>query len=209
MIIALDGPAASGKGTLARILANHYGLRHLDTGSLYRAVARDMIDLGNDLRDPLVAATCANEIDANTLNDPRLREPGIGEGASIVAGLNEVRDALLHYQRKFAATAPGAILDGRDIGTVVCPNADVKIFVTASAEERARRRFNELKENNPDLSLEDVLAEIHRRDERDSSRSISPLEPAKDAYLLDTTNLAIETAYKLAVELIDARLQNT
>lgn len=204
MIIAVDGPAASGKGTIARKLAEYLGFNYLDTGSLYRAVARDVINSGQKIENIEVARTAAQNLDSDSLDDPGLRNTGIGEAASIIAGMAEVRDALLNYQRNFATKSPGAILDGRDIATVVCPEADIKLFITASVEERAKRRYRELSQKNTAITYSDVLELINKRDERDSSRSIAPLKKAKDAHLLDTTNLDIETAYKAAVELIDA-----
>src|SRR5262249_7070499 len=146
MIIAIDGPAASGKGTIAKLVAAHYGLAHLDTGSLYRAVARDTLAIGGDPADPSAALASARGLDPSTLDDPELRAPGVGEAASIVAKHPQVRDELLAYQRSFARAKSGAVLDGRDIGTVICPDADVKLFVTATAGERARRRYFELRQ---------------------------------------------------------------
>lgn len=204
MIIALDGPAASGKGTLGRALARHYGLVYLDTGSLYRAVARDVVEQGGTPEDEEAAAAAARQLDRETLDDPALREAEIGATASLVATHPGVRQALLEYQRAIAAHPGGAVIDGRDIGTVVCPDADVKLFVVASAEERARRRHAELEVAGTGNSYDQVLAEIQQRDERDRSRANSPLKPAEDAHLLDTTYLGIEAAFKAAVELIDA-----
>lgn len=204
MIIAVDGPAASGKGTLAKGIASHFGFRHLDTGTLYRAVARDVLRPGGDLRDPAYAAAAARRLDPASLDDPGLREPGVGEAASIVAKHAQVREALLDYQRAFSRRPPGAVLDGRDIGTVVCPDAQVKLFVTASPEARAERRHRELAAADGSIDYETVLAEITRRDARDGKRAAAPLKPAEDAHLLDTTNLDIEAAFKAAIELIEA-----
>ncbi len=203
MIIALDGPAASGKGTLAKKLAEHYGLGHLDTGALYRAVARDMIAAGIALDDEGAAATTAGNIDPDSLEDPRLRTPEIGEAASLVAKLKPVRAALVNYQREFAERPGGAVIEGRDIGTVVCPGADVKIFIEASTEVRAARRHKELLEAGHDITYEKIHAQIAARDELDRSRAISPLVPAEDALLLDTSDLGIEAAFKAALELIE------
>jgi CMP/dCMP kinase len=206
MIIAIDGPAASGKGTLAKRIAAHYGLPHLDTGALYRAVARDILAAGEELSDGCAAADAAVRLDPQTLGDPRLRAPGLAEAASIVARHEEVRRALLAHQRDFARQEQGAVLDGRDIGTVICPDADVKLFVTAAAEERARRRYRELLAAGVAVIEADVLADIRRRDERDKNRAAAPLIRAKDAVLLDTTNLDIDAAFKAAIELIDAAM---
>jgi cytidylate kinase len=203
MIIALDGPAASGKGTLGRRLAERYGFVYLDTGALYRAVARDTLASGADPEDEDAVAGIARKLDRKTLNDPALRSAEVGAAASIVSAHPKVRKVLLEYQRRIAASPEGAVLDGRDIGTVVCPDADVKLFVTASAEERARRRHAELEAAGSDLTYEQVLAEVRERDARDRKRAASPLRPADDAHLLDTTYLGIEAAFKAAVELID------
>ncbi len=206
MIIAIDGPAASGKGTLGRLIAAHYGLPHLDTGKLYRAVARDTLAAGANPSDAIAALAAANALDPATLDDPQLMEGRLGEAASIVASHPDVRAALRTYQRAFAGQPSGAVLDGRDIGTVICPDADVKLFVTASADVRAARRFRELREAGHDVTEAEVLADIKRRDERDKTRAISPLRQARDAYLLDTTNLAIDAAFKAAIALIDAAM---
>lgn len=204
MIVAIDGPAASGKGTLARRLAAHYGLPHLDTGALYRAVARDAMALNVDLDDARAAAHVAAQIDPASLSDPALRSEGVGEMASVVAKHGEVRAALLSFQHEFARGALGAVLDGRDIGTVVCPDADVKLFVTASDEARANRRWLELRGDGVDISRSAVLDDIKARDRRDTERSAAPLVQAADAYLLDTTKLDIEAAFKAAVDIVDA-----
>lgn len=199
MIIAIDGPAASGKGTLARRIAAHFNLAYLDTGSLYRAVARDVRRSGGETNDPVAAAAAARKLDPATLGDPGLRDPGVGEAASLVARVPEVRAALLEFQRAFARQPQGAVLDGRDIGTVVLPDADVKIFVTASPEVRARRRHLELVARGEDITYEHVLDVIRRRDERDSGRETAPMRPASDAILLDTSDLDIEAALEAAV----------
>jgi CMP/dCMP kinase len=202
MIIAIDGPAASGKGTLAKRIAERFGLHHLDTGLLYRAVARDVQRQGGALDDPEAAAKAARELDPGTLDDPSLRGRGAGEAASIVARIPEVRAALRDLQRQFASQPPGAVLDGRDIGTVVCPDADIKIYVTAAPDVRARRRFLELQDRGEAATYEGVLADIRRRDERDAVREASPMRPAPDAFLLDTSNLDIEAAFDTAVGVI-------
>jgi cytidylate kinase len=203
MIIAIDGPAASGKGTIGRSLAQHYGLPHLDTGLLYRAVARILLDCGGAVGDAAAAAAVARGLGAGDLGDPRLRARAMGEAASSVAAIPEVRTALLALQRAFAGQPGGAVLDGRDIGTVICPNADAKLFVTASAEERARRRHVELQAQGEDLGFAAVLADIRARDARDSGRAVAPLRPAPDARLLDTTGMDIDTAVRTAVAMID------
>lgn len=204
MIIAVDGPAASGKSTLAKRIAAHYGLPHLDTGSLYRAVARDVLIGGGKLDDPQAGERAALGLDPGSLDDPALRKRGLGEAASIVAALPAVRAALLNFQRGFAGQAAGAVIEGRDIGTVICPDADVKIFVNASAESRARRRYLELSRNGERMTAETILAEIRERDRRDQTRAAAPLRQAPDAHLLDTTKLDIEAAFNAAVELIKA-----
>lgn len=203
MIIAIDGPAASGKGTLAKRLAVHYGLPHLDTGLLYRAVARALLDVGRPLADEAAAAAAAATLDLTSFEEARLRGREMGDAASIVSAFQPVRDALLDLQRRFAAQSGGAVLDGRDIGTVVCPGADRKLFVTASPEERARRRCRELLERREPADYEAILAEIRRRDDRDSSRSAAPLRQADDAIRLDTTNLDAEAAFAAAVEIVE------
>ena len=202
MIIAIDGPAASGKGTLAKRIAAHFGLHHLDTGLLYRAVARDVQRLGGALDDAERAAAAARALDPAGLDDPDLRKPGAGEAASIVARIPQVRAALLEFQRSFARRPPGAVLDGRDIGTAVCPEADVKIYVTATPEVRAERRYLEMKGRGEAATYEGVLADIRRRDQRDASRDTAPMRSADDAFLLDTSNLDIEAAFDTAVGVI-------
>ncbi|MGA9442944.1 MAG: (d)CMP kinase [Methyloceanibacter sp.] len=206
MIVAIDGPAASGKGTLAKRVAVHYGLPHLDTGLLYRAVARDALAQGIDLDDAGTAAKVASGLQVATLDDPALRTVGAGEAASRVARHPAVRTALLAYQRSFANRADGAVLDGRDIGTVICPDADVKLFVNASAEVRAMRRFLELTGRGIAVSEASVLADIRARDERDLTRGSAPLVQAPDAVLLETSNLDIDAAFRAAIDLIEAAM---
>jgi cytidylate kinase len=206
MIIAIDGQAASGKGTLGKRVATHYCLIHLDTGKLYRAVARDTLAAGASPADEAAGLAAAEALDFGTLGDPFLMDGRLGEAASIVASHPAVRNALLAYQRAFARRKPGVVLDGRDIGTVICPEAEVKLFVTATPEERARRRFIELKAAGMAIREAEVLADIRRRDERDKNRAAAPLRQAPDAYLLDTTNLAIDAAFKAAIALIDAAM---
>jgi cytidylate kinase len=204
MIIAIDGPAASGKGTLAKRVAGHFGFAYLDTGLLYRAVARDVARAGFRLEDTWAAVAYARGLDAGTLDDPGLRGAEAGDRASVVARIPEVRRALLKYQRAFAQRPPGAVLDGRDIGTVVCPDADVKIFVTATPEVRAGRRFAELQaRGDTSATFDGVLAAIRTRDARDSGRADAPMKRADDAVLLDTTDLDIEAAFDAAVGLIE------
>lgn len=206
MIIAVDGPAASGKGTLAKKIAGHYNLPFLDTGALYRAMARDLLAGGGDLRNVEQAVRAAQNIDPQSLADPALRDPGIGEAASIVAPVPQVRAALLDYQRHFAANPAGAVLDGRDIGTIVCPNANVKLFIKADVGVRAHRRFLELCANGLEISEEQVLLDLQKRDTRDRSRDAAPLVAAGDAHLLDTTNLDIERSCRAAIDLIETVL---
>jgi cytidylate kinase len=203
MIIAIDGPAASGKGTLGKRLAAHYGLRHLDTGLLYRAVAKALLDAGHPLRDQRRAAAAAQALDPSQFDEQVLKGHAFGEAASVVSAIPEVRASLIDLQRNFAHAAPGAILDGRDIGTVICPAADVKIFVTATPEARARRRVLEFQARGEQVNEAEVLADIVRRDQRDSSRSVAPLRAAADAHALDTTALNADEVFKTAVALID------
>ncbi len=206
MIIAIDGPAASGKGTLARRIAAHYNLGYLDTGSMYRAVARDVVRAGQPLGNVVAATLAARNLDAGSLADPALREASAGEAASVVAKIPEVRKVLLAFQRAFARQGRGAVLDGRDIGTVVLPDADVKIFVIAETAVRARRRYDELAAQGEAVTYDGVIEIIQARDERDTNRSTSPMKPAADALLLDTTHLDIEAAFDAAVRLITRKI---
>lgn len=205
MIIAIDGPAASGKGTVAKRVAAHLGFGCLDTGLLYRAVARDVMESGASLEDEQVAAQTARTLDTATLDDPGLRLAAIGDAASIVARMPAVRAALLTLQRDFAAQEPGAVLDGRDIGTVVCPDADVKLFVTANVEVRARRRHAEQAARGEPVSYEAVLETIKARDARDAGRADAPMKMADDAVLIDTTELSVDAAVAAALAVIGAR----
>lgn len=205
MVIAIDGPAASGKGTLAKRLAAHYRLPHLDTGLLYRAVALMLLDADRDLADTDAAAAAARGLEPAFLADPRLRGAAMGEAASIVSAQAAVRAALLDWQRRFAGAPEGAVLDGRDIGTVVCPDATVKLFVTASAQERARRRHRELDGRGEAVPYEAVLADIQRRDARDADRDAAPLRVAEDAVVLDTTALDADAAFRAAIDVVDGR----
>ena len=202
MIIALDGPAASGKGTLARKLAQHFGLPHLDTGLLYRATARALIEAGERLDDERRAVEAARGLALMDFDEEQLRGREMGEAASVVAAIPAVRAALFDMQRSFASRPEGAVLDGRDIGTVICPDAKVKIFVTASPETRANRRALELARRGEKVNYADVLEDIRKRDERDSHRSSAPLLAAKDAVMLDTSALDIEGAFAAALAIV-------
>jgi cytidylate kinase len=204
VIITVDGPAASGKGTLAKKLAAHYGLPHLDTGLLYRGVGFLMVEGNHPLDDAAAAARIAEALDLSKLDADKLRSDAIGEAASRVAAIPGVRAALLKLQQDFARQEGGAVLDGRDTGTVIAPQADVKIFVTASSEERARRRHIELAARRQPTEYCEVISDIRKRDERDSERAIAPLKPAPDAVLLDTTQLDIEAAFRAALQIVEA-----
>lgn len=203
MIIAIDGPAASGKGTLARRLAKHFGFHHLDTGLTYRAVAHALLQAGLPLDSEELAVTVAENIDLGALDRDVLSAHEIGEAASRVAVMPRLRSALVSAQAEFAARPPGAVLDGRDIGTVVCPDADVKLYVTASPRERARRRHAELQAKSSTVSFDEILADIAKRDERDMSREDSPLKPAADAHLIDTSAMDIEAAFSQALAIVE------
>jgi cytidylate kinase len=204
MIIAIDGPAASGKGTLGKKLAAHYGLRHLDTGLLYRAVAKSLLDAGRRTDDVNAAVAAAQALDPARFDETALKAPAVGEAASVVSAIPEVRAALIAFQRDFAARPPGAVLDGRDIGTVICPRADVKIFVTATPEVRADRRAKEYRAAGRQIDDASVLADIRTRDARDTGRSAAPLRQAADAHLLDTTNMDISSAIRAAIDIVEA-----
>lgn len=204
MIIAIDGPAASGKGTLGKRLAAHYGLPHLDTGLIYRAVAKAVLDKGQKPDDAAAATAAARSLDPSGFDEGALKAHSISEAASIVSAIRSVREALLAFQREFASRPPGAVLDGRDIGTVICPDADVKIFVTATPEVRARRRAAEYKTQGRSVGEAEVLADIRNRDHRDQSRAIAPLKQAPDAHLLDTTHLDIDAAIRAAIDIVEA-----
>jgi CMP/dCMP kinase len=203
MIVAIDGPAASGKGTLARKLAAHLGLPHLDTGLLYRATARALMEQGCGLGDKEAATAAARGLALTDFDEDALRGREMAEAASIVAAIPEVRAALIDLQRAFARRPGGAVLDGRDIGTVICPQADVKIFVTASPQVRAQRRTLEFRRSGVMVNEAEILADIQRRDERDTNRAVAPLRPADDAHLLDTTSLDIEGAFEAAVAIVE------
>jgi len=205
MIIAIDGPAASGKGTLARRLAEHYGLPHMDTGLLYRATAWSLLQNDRDLHDVESAIAAARELSLVGFDEDRLRGREVGEAASIVAALPEVRASLARLQREFAARPGGAVLDGRDIGTVICPTADVKIFVAASAATRAQRRALELAKRGAPTNYAAVLQDILKRDARDAARADAPMVRAADAITLDTTSLGIDATFAAAIEIVEAK----
>jgi cytidylate kinase len=204
MIIAIDGPAASGKGTLAKRLAAHYGYHHLDTGVIYRAVAHALISEGADLDDEAAAVKAAQGLDPGTFDNPALKSHQVGTAASVVSALPKVRAVLVEFQRQFAAKPPGAVLDGRDIGTVICPNAEVKIFVVADPRVRAHRRALEARARGEAADEATILADILARDERDRNRTVAPLRPAEDAYLLDNSHLDIEGGVRAAIDIIEA-----
>ena len=200
-VIAIDGTFSSGKGTLGKKLSAHYGLPYLDTGKLYRATAKAVLDSGGDVESASDGEKAARALNLNTLDDPILKSGPIGAAASKVSVHPKVRAALLAVQRDFAAK--GGILDGRDIGTVICPDATVKLYVTASAEIRAERRHKELTGYGEDITYETVLAQLHERDNRDMNRAAAPLRPADDAHLLDTSGLGIDAAFEAAVKICD------
>jgi cytidylate kinase len=204
MIIAIDGPAASGKGTLGNRLAQHYGFHHLDTGLLYRAVAKAVLDAGKPPQDKEAAVKAARALDHAHLDRHALQSDSIGTTASVVSAFPEVRAVLLEYQRAFAAKPPGVVLDGRDIGTVIAPQAEVKIFLTATAEVRARRRTKEMEQRGEKADFAAILADIRARDARDTERAVSPLKQAPDARLLDTTHLDIDAAIRAAIDIVEA-----
>jgi len=209
MIIAIDGPAGAGKGTLAKRIAAHYGLHHLDTGLLYRAVGRDVLRAGGDPANIDNATVAALALDAATLDDPELRSERIGAVASVVAAIPSVRAALLDFQRDFARRAPGAVLDGRDIGTVVCPEAEVKLFVTASVDVRAGRRWREMAALGEPRPLDQVLDELKVRDERDSRRGAAPLVLVPGAIVIDTSNLDPDAVFASALKAIQTRVKSS
>jgi len=205
VIIAIDGPAASGKGTLGKRLAAHYGYRHLDTGVIYRAVAHALISAGDDIRDEARAVQAALGLDPDKFENPVLKSQKVGEAASVVSAIPGVRAVLVDFQRQFAAGQPGAVLDGRDIGTVICPDAAVKLFVTASPEARVERRYRELRAKGADPIKPRVLAEMAERDRRDSERAAAPLKAAPDALLLDTSDMDADAAFAAALAFIERK----
>lgn len=205
MIIAIDGPAASGKGTIAKRLSAHYRLPHLDTGLLYRAVGKALLDAGVALDDVAKAEAAARALDPARFDEDALKVHAVGEAASMVSSIPQVRAALLSLQKNFAGQPGGAVLDGRDIGTVIAPDATVKIFVVASPEVRANRRFKELQGRGEPVAEADVLADILKRDARDRGRTAAPLVAAADAHHLDTTALDVEGAVRAAIALVEAK----
>ena len=206
-VIAIDGPAAAGKGTLSRRIAEDYGFHHLDTGLTYRATAKALLDAGLPLDNEPQAAEMALKINLAGLDRSTLAVHEIGEAASKIAVMPSVRKALVEAQRRFSTKMPGTVLDGRDIGTVVCPDAVVKLYVTASAEVRARRRYDEIIAGGGEANYEAVLADVIKRDDRDMNRADSPLKPAEDAHLIDTSEMGIEAAFQAAKVIIDRALK--
>ncbi|MGH6951186.1 MAG: (d)CMP kinase [Vitreimonas sp.] len=206
MIIAVDGPTASGKGTIAQRLAAHYGLKRLDTGSLYRAVGLAVLDAGAEPAEEAAAVAAAEALDISSIDETRIRSSAAGLAASKVAALPAVRAVLRRAQRSFALDPAGAVLDGRDIGTVICPDAEVKLFVTASPAVRTGRRLKELRARGESISFEALQAQIAERDQRDMNRADSPLRQAPDAHLLDTTELSVDAAAAAAIAIVEATL---
>lgn len=202
-VVAIDGPAAAGKGTIARAVAQNFGFAHLDTGLLYRAVGKRVLDLGRGVIDEGVAELVAHELEEKDLAVDGLRTVLVSRAASKVAAIPGVRRGLLEFQQKFASRDGGAVLDGRDIGTVICPDADVKLFVTASDATRAQRRFEELSAKGETTSLAGVAADLKTRDQRDSGRTDAPLTQAEDATLLDTSEMTVEQAIAAAISLVE------
>ncbi len=204
LVIAVDGPAASGKGTLARKLAAHFGLPYLDTGKLYRAVGYDMQRDGIDLHDEAAAARYATSLKPEELESEHLYDEGVGHAASVISAMPKVRAALFEYQQRFASHSDGAVLDGRDIGTVICPDAHMKFFITANIATRAERRYKELQKRDDCVIYDDVLGDLKRRDERDSGRAAAPLRVAHDAISIDTTDMNAEEVFQYALSFMVA-----
>ncbi len=205
MIVAVDGPSAAGKGTVARAIAERLGYHFLDTGRLYRMVGLTMLRNGADPGDTDLATNIAATLDPSQFSDIDLRSEQVAAAASRVSANPAVREKLLEFQRAFAQRKPGAVLDGRDIGTVVCPEADVKIYVTASVEVRAKRRYDELRTTDHKATRESILADVRARDERDTNRAVAPLLPAHDAVIIDTTKMSIEVAIESAMDVVQQR----
>ncbi len=208
MVIAIDGPAASGKGTLARRLADIFNFSYLDTGMLYRAVALQLINNGEDPANKSAAIAAAKNITIKDTSDPRLRHEQVGQAASIISAIPEVRKALLEYQRDIAGKSRGAVLDGRDIGTVVCPDADIKLFLTASLEDRAKRRHRQLQAQGIEVVYESVLRDLQERDNRDKERNTAPLIPAEDAIVIDTSDDSADEVFVKALEIINNKVSS-
>lgn len=199
MIIAIDGPAASGKGTLAKKLAEYFNLGYLDTGSIYRALGYKITSAGGDPYDKKIAIQMAKELNEEDMKNPHLYDEGVGRAASIVAVIKEVREILYEYQREFSQRPGGAVLDGRDIGTIICPDADLKFYITADIEDRAERRFKQLQNKGINIIYQSVLEDLQRRDERDSGRTVAPLVKAEDAIHIDTTNMPVSEVFEKIV----------
>lgn len=202
MVIAIDGPAASGKGTLAKKLAEHFGLDYLDTGGIYRAVGYKVLQAGGRPEDEVLAVQMAQSITQEDLGSPHLYDEGIGAAASIVSAIPKVREVLFQFQRDFAKHPNGAVLDGRDIGTVICPDADLKFYITADIEARAMRRFKQLQNNGIPIIYQSVLEDLRTRDDRDSRRAVAPLVKAEDAIHVDTTHMDVPEVFEKIVSVI-------
>jgi cytidylate kinase len=203
MIIAVDGPAAAGKGTIARALARHFGYHFLDTGALYRMVGLSVLKAGGAPISVTAAISAAKHLKPESFSDADLRSQPVAEAASVVAAIPEVRAALLELQRAFARRKPGAVLDGRDIGTIICPDADVKLFVTASVDARTQRRLAELRNRGEAIEFDQLKAQIAERDQRDMNRAEAPLRQSEGAFLLDTTDLTVEQSVAAAIAIIE------
>lgn len=208
LVIAVDGPAASGKGTLARQLAKHFGVPYLDTGKLYRAAAWKVLEKSGDIQNVADAVNAAKNLQPTDISSPNLFSEAVGNAASIVSAIPEVRQALLEFQRNFADRSHGGVLDGRDIGTVICPDANVKLFVTANLDARAQRRYQELKRNGLDITIEEMRSNLKERDERDAQRQIAPLAPAEDAWQIDTSDMDAEEVFQVVLSKIDDMLSS-